>query len=307
MRQTVQLMGDNVKVDFMPGGSVPGAVTLAYPANSASNTQLPANLGWKSIKGATGYQLQVSTSQGFSTNILVDTAVTDTVLRGVVAPCGTRTYWRVRASNDNGNGPWSSAWSFTPARTTSSVAGIVGPKGPASSDGVLTFTWKAGTNTPVAYELQVMKGGTRFYADSMIADTIAAVPGFTEPGTYEWRVRPKNACGWHSWTSMTSFTLTITSVDENTPEAPVSLDVRPNPANDAALLYVSLPVAERVTIQVTDVTGRQMGLFATSLEAGTSTIPMSAILSNDGIATGMMTVSITSSTGRTYKNVAVFR
>jgi hypothetical protein len=106
---------------------------------------------------------------------------------------------------------------------------------------------------------------------------------------------------------MTSFTLTITSVDENTPEAPVSLDVRPNPANDAALLYVSLPVAERVTIQVTDVTGRQMGLFATSLEAGTSTIPMSAILSNDGIATGMMTVSITSSTGRTYKNVAVFR
>jgi hypothetical protein len=50
-----------------------------------------------------------------------------------------------------------------------------------------------------------------------------------------------------------------------------------------------------------------MGLFATSLEAGTSTIPMSAILSNDGIATGMMTVSITSSTGRTYKNVAVFR
>jgi hypothetical protein len=152
-----------------------------------------------------------------------------------------------------------------------------------------------------------MKGGTRFYADSMIADTIAAVPGFTEPGTYEWRVRPKNACGWHSWTSMTSFTLTITSVDDNTPEAPVSLDVRPNPANDAALLYVSLPVAERVTIQVTDVTGRQMGLFATSLEAGTSTIPMSAILSNDGIATGMMTVSITSSTGRTYKNVAVFR
>jgi hypothetical protein len=65
MRQTVQLTGDNVKVDFMPGGSVPGAVTLAYPANSASNTQLPANLGWKSIKGATGYQLQVSTSQGF--------------------------------------------------------------------------------------------------------------------------------------------------------------------------------------------------------------------------------------------------
>ena len=307
MRQTVQLTGDNVKVDFMPGGSVPSAVTLAYPANSATNTQLPANLGWKSIKGATGYQLQVSTSQGFSTNILLDTTVTDTVLRGVVAPCGTRTYWRVRASNDNGNGPWSSAWSFTPARTTSSVAGVVGPKGPASTDGVLTFTWKSGTNGPVAYELQVMKGGSRFYADSTISDTVAAVPGFTEAGTYEWRVRPKNACGWHSWTSMTSFTLTITSVDEFTPEAPVALDVRPNPANQTALLYVTLPTAERVTIHVTDVTGRQIGMLATSLEAGTSTIPLSSVLSNDALSSGMMTVAVSTSAGRIYKNVSVVR
>ena len=307
MRQTVQLTGDNVKVDFMPGGSVPSAVTLAYPANSATNTQLPANLGWKSIKGATGYQLQVSTSQGFSTNILLDTTVTDTVLRGVVAPCGTRTYWRVRASNDNGNGPWSSAWSFTPARTTSNVAGVVGPKGPASTDGVLTFTWKSGTNGPVAYELQVMKGGSRFYADSTISDTVAAVPGFTEAGTYEWRVRPKNACGWHSWTSMTSFTLTITSVDEFTPEAPVALDVRPNPANQTALLYVTLPTAERVTIHVTDVTGRQIGMLATSLEAGTSTIPLSSVLSNDALSSGMMTVAVSTSAGRIYKNVSVVR
>lgn len=307
MRQTVQLTGDNVKVDFMPGGSVPNAVTLAYPANSATNTQLPANLGWKSIKGATGYQLQVSTSQGFSTNILLDTTVTDTVLRGVVAPCGTRTYWRVRASNDNGNGPWSSAWSFTPARTTSNVAGVVAPKGPASTDGLLTFTWKAGTSAPIAYELQVMKGGSRFYSDSTITDTIAAVPGFTEPGTYEWRVRPKNACGWHSWTTMTSFTLTITSVDEITAEAPAALDVRPNPANQAALLYVTLPAADRVTIHATDVTGRLIGTVETSLDAGTSTVPLSTILPSDALTTGVMTMTVTTSTGRISKTVSLIR
>jgi hypothetical protein len=307
MRQTVQLTGDNVKVDFMPGGSVPNAVTLAYPANSANNTQLPANLGWRRVNGATGYQLQVSTSQGFTQNMLMDTVVTDTVLRGVSAPCGTRTYWRVRASNDNGNGPWSSAWSFTPARTTSAIAGVVGPNGPASTDGSVTFTWKAATNAPTGYELNVMRGGSRFYTDSALTDTVASVPGFTEPGTYEWRVRPRNVCGWHSWTSMTSFTLTITSVNEDRPSASATLEVRPNPADASSSLSISTAVPGASRVSLTDVTGRQIGSIETVLASGVNIIPMATLIADADLPTGMFTVSVQIGDAVLTQQVAIVR
>ncbi|MBU3741063.1 MAG: hypothetical protein FGM24_02140 [Candidatus Kapabacteria bacterium] len=309
MKQTVQLTGDNVKVDFMPGGSVPSAPTLAYPANSANNTQLPANLGWKRVNGATGYQVQVSTSQGFTTGMLLDTTLTDTVLRRVYAPCATRTYWRVRASNDNGSGPWSSAWSFTPARTTSAIAGVIGPNGPATTDGTLRFTWKAGTNDPIAYELHVIKSGSRFYTDSAITDTVVNVPGFTEAGSYEWRVRPKNACGWHSWTSLTPFTLTITSVDEdqNTLGTASAIDVRPNPADASAMIYVTTAQSAQALLFITDVTGRELGRFETMLDAGLNAIPMSSIAPVDVMPSGVVTLSMRTAAGVISRQVAIVR
>ena len=309
MKQTVQLTGDNVKVDFMPGGSVPSAPTLAYPVNSANNTQLPANLGWRRVNGATGYQVQISTSQGFSTGMLLDTTVTDTVIRRVFAPCATRTYWRVRASNDNGNGPWSSAWSFTPARTTSAISGVIGPTGPATTDGTLRFSWKAGTNSPVAYELHVIKSGSRFYTDSTITDTAVNVPGFTEAGSYEWRVRPKNACGWHSWSSLTPFTLTITSVEEDQTKAfaASALDVRPNPADAAAVIYVTAEQADQATFRIVDVTGRELGRVETMLEAGINVIPMSSIAAIEALSSGVVTLSMRTSAGLVSRQVAIVR
>jgi hypothetical protein len=304
MTQTVQLTGDNVKVDFMPGGAVPGAVTLAFPANNANNLPLPANLAWRRVNGAQSYRIQLSTSQSFGNNMLVDSTVSDTTIKGVFAPCGTRAYWRVRATNENGDGPWSSTWSFTPQRTTSTVAGLDGPKGSASTDGELRFTWQAASNAPMAYELNVMKGGQRFFTDSTITDTTYVVPGFTEPGTYEWRVRAKNACGWHSWTSFSTFQLTITSVTERSEDG-TSIAVVPNPVRGDGMISIGLTRDDQVTVAIVDVAGRTVGHTSFMASAGTQQLALRDLVAD--APSGMYTVVLTTSSGRVGVRFALMR
>lgn len=304
MTQSVQLTGDNVKVDFMPGGAVPGTVSLAFPANNANNLPLPANLAWRKVTGAQSYRLQVSTSQTFGNNVVVDSVVSDTTLKGVVAPCGTRTYWRVRAANENGVGPWSATWSFTPQRTTSTISAVVGPTGPAATDGDLRFTWFAGTNAPTTYELSVMKGGQRFYADTTITDTTFVVPGFTEPGVYEWRVRAKNVCGWHSWTSIASFTLSITDVIEPAAHG-MHASVNPNPMDGHGDLQVSMATDDQVMLTIIDAAGRTVATQIMSLTAGEHRIALGSMLAM--AADGLYTAMISSSTGRVGVRFALVR
>ncbi len=58
-----------------------------------------------SVRGATSYEVQVSTSRGFGTN-LIDATTANRHLTPLTALTAGNVYWRVRASSATGTGGW---------------------------------------------------------------------------------------------------------------------------------------------------------------------------------------------------------
>lgn len=94
-------------------GQVLGVPTLAAPANLATNVSLTPTLSWSSVATATGYKVQVSTSNTFATLVKDLTVVDNTTDITSGLANGTTYYWRVRATRGTELGEWTSAWSFT--------------------------------------------------------------------------------------------------------------------------------------------------------------------------------------------------
>lgn len=89
------------------------APTLLAPPNGSINQPLTLTLDWNDVFGSNGYRLLVSTDSLFNTSVL-DTTITASQFQ---APAGrltgnSRYYWRVRAFNTGGFGPWSVTWRF---------------------------------------------------------------------------------------------------------------------------------------------------------------------------------------------------
>ena len=87
--------------------------TLLSPKNRGSNISATPTFDWSDVNGAVSYEAQVATDSKF-TDISASIAVlTNTEWNVGPALIGETTYfWRVRAVNDCGPGPWSLTWSF---------------------------------------------------------------------------------------------------------------------------------------------------------------------------------------------------
>lgn len=90
----------------------PGKPTLRYPANLQKNLPLETSVIWEPTPEATTYQLQVT----LDSRLLIKEVdlehleSTEFAIRGLVL---TYPYWwRVRAWNPAGYGPWSNTWTF---------------------------------------------------------------------------------------------------------------------------------------------------------------------------------------------------
>ncbi len=90
------------------------APTLLSPPNGATNQPITLTLDWNDVFGANGYKLLISTDSLFNTTRLDTTIVPSqfTVPAGVLFGSSIY-YWRVRAFNVGGFGPWSVTWRFT--------------------------------------------------------------------------------------------------------------------------------------------------------------------------------------------------
>lgn len=98
--------------------AAPTIIALTSPANGATGVSTSATMTWTAQTGAT-YNIDIATDAGF-TNI-VRTATGLGVASYVPGPplnSNTLYYWRVRGSNGCGNGPFSTARSFTTNNVT---------------------------------------------------------------------------------------------------------------------------------------------------------------------------------------------
>jgi len=97
----------------LTGGELLPLPVLVSPPNNSNNIPLTTALVWSNISGAINYLVQVSPLTNFS--IITDSATV--TLNQRVIPAGklqvnTTYFWRVRATNGLGTGPWTEPWSF---------------------------------------------------------------------------------------------------------------------------------------------------------------------------------------------------
>jgi subtilisin family serine protease len=96
-----------------PGIHSPAAPALVAPAQGATGRAIPVKLSWSAVSGAASYRIQVSQTLDFTTLVLNRAGVTKTSTSVSGLAAHTEYFWRVRATNASGSGPWSVKRHFT--------------------------------------------------------------------------------------------------------------------------------------------------------------------------------------------------
>jgi hypothetical protein len=100
-----------------PVGSILSVPTLQLPADRATGISRTPILTWSPTPGAGTYDVQISTSTAFTTNVVNLTGVSANVAQITTTLASRRLYyWRVRAVNGTSVSGWSAVRRFTTAR-----------------------------------------------------------------------------------------------------------------------------------------------------------------------------------------------
>jgi hypothetical protein len=90
------------------------APILVSPENNTTNQPLNPTLIWQLVENASSYSLQVSLTNDFSEFIINESGIENTEFQLNELNLNTTYFWRVKASNEEGeNSAWSDIWSFT--------------------------------------------------------------------------------------------------------------------------------------------------------------------------------------------------
>jgi uncharacterized lipoprotein YddW (UPF0748 family) len=98
----------------------PASTLLAYPLNNTGDIPLDTTLYWYPGKDASEYSLVLARSLDFSPSSIVKdvSGITDTFYSVSGLNPYTFHFWKVRASNQYGNGQWSAVWRFRTVAAT---------------------------------------------------------------------------------------------------------------------------------------------------------------------------------------------
>jgi hypothetical protein len=216
-----------VKFGAKPAPSNPPvAVPLVKPSNGATNLAArPVLFEWDGAFGALQYFLEVASDTNFSNIVRIDTVLLKFPNGTANDSCmykrsqlnyATKYFWRVRAKNNFGIGPYSSIFSFTtglppvPSKPIlvypdSGLGNVV--KSPA-------LRWKITDNVDT-YHLIVatdtgFSAGAIVFQDSTLTDTMKLIGPLKGGTLHYWKVRGKNASGNGSYSSVFFFTTILT-------------------------------------------------------------------------------------------------
>lgn len=114
--------------NFTTVAAPPAAPNLLAPANGAIGIPLMANMQWQAVSGATSYNIQIATDVNFVNTVYNanPTGTSQTVPAGTLQ-LNTLYFWRVRASNSGGFGPYSATRNFRSTTTSVNSIGTVIP------------------------------------------------------------------------------------------------------------------------------------------------------------------------------------
>lgn len=234
----------------------PPQVILLSPDSGAIDQPGALILTWRTADGAESYDAQVATVGDFSTTVTDSSGTTDTTLQMRRLDNDVTYYWRVRARNAGGVGPWSPVWLFTTIVRRPGAVTLVSPADRDTVSGDSTdLSWNVATPAVSRYWLEVSIDSTfadALVSDSMLVDTTLRIGGYTKGAQYYWRARARNVAGWGAWSTISRFFV----------EPPVAVVPQQFAFNAAGLQGMSgairyaLPTATRVHLQVFDMRGK---------------------------------------------------
>ncbi len=141
-----------VALTVLPGA--PGITATSSPANGVTGLATTTTLDWTATAFAASYLVEVATNPSFSAGSIVSTQTVNTnsaTLNGLQIE--TVYYWRVRASNDCGDGVYSTTGAFQTGKnlcaqnfSSTDVPTIISP----STVATVTSTLSVATNKPVS-------------------------------------------------------------------------------------------------------------------------------------------------------------
>lgn len=216
----------------------PEQVTLQSPGNGGTGIMIDGQVfQWGGVANATAYHLQIATVSDFTTTVLDDTTLTATSKQvGTLAP-GILHYWRVRARNLGGYGPYSIAYTFTTAIAPPLQVTLASPTDGANDRPLnVQLSWSAAGGAE-SYDVQVSTEptfGSTVFAPTGVTGTSVQASNLSHSVLYYWRVRGRNSSGAGPYSSTRTFTTVI---------APPDPVVLVSPSNGAAATTTTLTMS----------------------------------------------------------------
>lgn len=224
----------------------PAAPVLVSPADGITlGTNVPT-LTWNTVPTAVSYEVEVATDAGFSFLIFAKSNICPAFCPVTGLDNNTTYYWRVRAHNTRGAGPWSAVRTFFVSPIT-----IVSPNGgenwPGGTAHDITWTAKGmtGTVTIDLYKSGAFNSNIGQAAVGAGLFSWAVPSGLAEGDDYTIRIYQGGVADFsdHSFSSFKGRTISGHVIAYGLPVASVVLGGLPgNPETDASGFYsVSVP------------------------------------------------------------------
>lgn len=262
--------------------TVPDTCSQPVPSQGAQIIASSFPLTWTSGAGATSVDVYFGTVE--DPPFVLNTTASNYTPAESLLP-GTAYYWRVDARNEAGvtTGP---VWHF------STMARPGAPSAPQPVDmatGVPVTTallWTAGEGSAVN-DVHFGTVNPPPLAAANLATNGYDPAGDLQPGTtYYWRVVARNAAG-ETASPVWEFRTEPPNAAEDSPGLPTELalgPVYPNPFNAVVTISFALPQSMPATLDVFDVTGRQIATLSSGmLSAGTHQMQWSAANVGTGV------------------------
>lgn len=257
----------------------PSIPVQLVPQNGSTGLEPVQKIKWSKVQGAVNYNLLLSTDSLFSTIVLRDSLLTDT-LKTIYLNSLTKYYWKVKAINQVGSSLFSGVWNFK-TKGFPSVPVQLTPQNNATNISIpVMFRWNKSYELstkpePIEKYLLEITSDTSVTSNYLIRtpqDTLWTEDSLAVNTIYYWRISAKSNLGWghkSAWWKFSTVPTGIVKTNENIPDKFDLHNNYPNPFNPSTSIKFDIAKSSHVALMIYDISGRQLDLLINSkMEAG---------------------------------------
>jgi hypothetical protein len=216
------------------------------------------------------YWFEIATDSNFVFRS-VDSLTSDTSKSIDGLSAGATYWWRIRARNPVGWGPFSDRRSLS-VLTSPGAVELVAPAHLATAiSGTVQFSWTTSSPMGDRYWFEIASDSLFMWTfrDTSLVDTSKIMQGLTTSTMYWWRVKAGNAAGWGPFSMSRALRMSISSSPYASGAIPSDYILEqsyPNPFNPSTTITFGLPSASHVSLTIYSSLGQRVGQLVTGLK-----------------------------------------